>query len=118
MSDSDDPCCSRRVQGLDPEEAQVAVPPPVTRELALPPMVLWVMPLRGSPAPIGYIYDAKPLPGWGLLTAALAFFSHQGHQVVHVHDPCPDLGVYEHSGSDGDDYLGQLPHRSHPLLRA
>lgn len=93
MLASDDPCRSPRVHGLDPEASpQVAVPPPVPRKLALPPMVLRVLPLCGSSAPIGYIYDATPLPDGGLLAAALAFFSHQGHQVAH--DPCPNLSVY------------------------
>jgi hypothetical protein len=55
-------------------------------------MVLWVLPLWGSSAPIGYIYDATPDPDQGLLAPALAFFSHQGHQVFH--DPCPDLAKY------------------------
>ena len=55
-------------------------------------MVLRVLPLRGSPAPIGYIYDATPDADGGLLAAASAFFSHQGHQVFH--DPCPDLAAY------------------------
>jgi len=55
-------------------------------------MVLQVLPLCGSSAPIGYIYDATPFPDGGLLAAALAFFSHQGHQVAH--DPCPNLSVY------------------------
>jgi hypothetical protein len=50
------------------------------------------LPLRGSPAPIGYIYDATPDADGGLLAAALAFFSHQGHQVFH--NPCPDLAAY------------------------
>jgi hypothetical protein len=63
-----------------------SLPPP------LPPMVLRVLPLRGSSAPVGYIYDATPNPDGGLLAAASAFFSHQGHQVFH--DPCPNLAEY------------------------
>jgi hypothetical protein len=55
-------------------------------------VVLRVLPLRGSPAPVGYIYDAAPDAEGGLLAAALVFFSHQGHQVFH--DPCPDLEAY------------------------
>ena len=58
-------------------------------------MVLRVLPLRSSPAPIGYIYDATPDADGGLLAAALAFFSYQGHQVFH--DPCPDLAAYRWS---------------------
>ncbi len=58
----------------------------------LPPMVLQVLPLQGSSASIGYIYDATPDPEGGLLAAALAFFSHRSHQVFH--DPCPDLAEY------------------------
>ncbi len=50
------------------------------------------MPLCGSPNPIGYIYGATPDPDGGLLAMALAFFPHQGHQVVY--DPCLDLEVY------------------------
>ncbi len=60
---------------------------------SLHPVVLRVLPLRGSPAPVGFIYDATPDPvDGGLLAAASAFFSHQGHQVYH--DPCPDLADY------------------------
>jgi hypothetical protein len=68
--------------------------PPVldTRASPLPPLVLRVLPLWGSSAPVGYIYDATPDPEEGLLAAAPAFFSHQGHQVFH--DPCPDLAEY------------------------
>ncbi len=55
-------------------------------------MVFWVLPLCGSPAPIGYIYNATPDADGGLLAAALAFSSHHGHQVFH--DPCPDLDKY------------------------
>ena len=56
------------------------------------PVVLRVLPLHGSPAPVGYIYDATPDAEGGLLDAASTFFSHQGHQVFH--DPCPDLEAY------------------------
>jgi hypothetical protein len=58
------------------------------------PVVLQIMPLLGSAAPIGYIYDPqRTLNGkWGLLAAAAAFFSHQGHQIFY--DPCPDLAAY------------------------
>jgi hypothetical protein len=76
-----------------------AVPPPPVgghENTSLPPplspMVLRVLTLRGSSAPIGFIYDATPDPDRGLLAAALAFFFHQGHQVFH--DPCPDLAEY------------------------
>ena len=56
-------------------------------------MILRVLPLRGSSAPVGFIYDATPDPvDGGLLAAASAFFSHQGHQVFH--DQCPDLDEY------------------------
>ncbi len=63
-----------------------------TGAATLPPVVLRVLPLRGSPAPIRYIYDATPDAEGGLLAAALAFFSHHGHQVFL--DPCPDLDAY------------------------
>jgi hypothetical protein len=58
------------------------------------PVVLRIMPLLGSAAPIGYIYNPQPtLDGkGGLLAAAAAFFSHQGHQIFY--DPCPDLAAY------------------------
>jgi hypothetical protein len=96
MSDDNMPCRSHRPLQLELKAGilplPVAAPPPVERTLALPPVVLCVMPLRGSPAPIGYIYNATPDPDGGLLAAASAFFSHQGHQVVH--NPCPDLGAY------------------------
>jgi hypothetical protein len=70
-------------------------PPPLAAgagAATLPPVVLQVLPLRGSPAPVGYIYDTTPDTDRGLLAAALAFFSHHGHQVFH--DPCPDLDEY------------------------
>ena len=74
-----------------------AVPPPPIvggGTFSLPPVVLRVLPLRGSPAPVGFIYDETPNPvDGGLLAAASAFFSHQGHQVYH--DPCPDLAEYD-----------------------
>jgi hypothetical protein len=96
MSDNDMPCRSGCLLQLEPEAGilplPVAAPPPVKRTLALPPVVLRVMPLRGSPAPIGYIHSTTLDPDGGLLATALAFFSHQGHQVVH--NPCPDLGAY------------------------
>jgi hypothetical protein len=63
-----------------------SLPPPLS------PMVLRVLPLQGSSAPIGFIYDATPDPDGGLLATALAFFSHQGHQVFH--NPCPNLAEY------------------------
>ncbi len=63
-----------------------SLPPPLS------PMVLWVLPLRGSSTPIGFIYNATPDPDGGLLAAVSAFFSHQGHQVFH--DPCPNLAEY------------------------
>jgi len=52
------------------------------------------MPLLGSLAPIGYIYDPTPARDGdgGLLAAASAFFAHQGHQFFL--DPCPDLVAY------------------------
>jgi hypothetical protein len=51
------------------------------------------LPLRGSSAPIRFIYDATPAPvDGGLVAAASAFFSHQGHQVFH--NPCPVLAAY------------------------
>ena len=56
------------------------------------PVVLQNLPLRGSPAPVRFIYDAAPDAEGGLLAAALAFFSHQGHQVFH--DPCLELEAY------------------------
>jgi hypothetical protein len=60
---------------------------------SLPPVVLRVLPLQRSSAPVGFIYNASPDPvDGGLVAAASAFFSHQGHQVFH--DPCPDLEAY------------------------
>ena len=71
-------------------------PPNVTTAsvAATTPVVLRIMPLLGSQAPIGYIYDPTPARDGdgGLLAAASAFFSHQGHQVFL--DPCPDLAAY------------------------
>ena len=66
--------------------------------VATTPVVLRIMPLLGSPAPIGYIYDPTPAcdGDGGLLAAASAFFSHQGHQVIL--DPCPDLAAYRRAG--------------------
>ena len=85
---------------LDPDPASSSAtsgvpPPPVVggAQFFLPPVILRVLPLPGSPAPVGFIYDAAPDPvDGGLVAAASAFFSHQGHQVFH--DPCPDLGRY------------------------
>jgi hypothetical protein len=51
-----------------------------------------MLPLRGSSAPVGYIYDASLTLKGCLLAAVLAFFSHQGHQVFH--NPCPNLTEY------------------------
>jgi len=67
--------------------------PSVGASFSLPPVVLRVLPLQGSSAPVGFIYDATPDPiDGGLLAAASAFFTHQGHQVFH--DPCPDFVAY------------------------
>ena len=65
---------------------------------ATTPVVLRIMPLLSSPAPIGYIYDPTPARDGdgGLLAAASAFFAHQGHQVFL--DPCPDLAAYRRVG--------------------
>ena len=75
-------------------------PPNVTTAFvaATTPVVLRIMPLLGSPAPIGYIYDPTPARDGdgGLLAAASAFFAHQGHQVFL--DPCPDLAAYRQAG--------------------
>jgi hypothetical protein len=54
------------------------------------------MPLLGSPAPVGYIYDATPSPDGRLLAAASAFFTHHSHQVFL--DPCLDLVTYHRAG--------------------
>jgi hypothetical protein len=61
---------------------------------ATTPVVLRIMPLPGSLAPIGYIYDPDSTRNGdgGLLAAASAFFTHQGHQVFL--DPCLDLATY------------------------
>ena len=97
---------SRRLRNMDPDDSldAPALPPsnwaagassPAPLSAAGPspsPVVLRVLPLHSSPAPIGYIYDATPDADRGLLAAASAFFSHQGHQVFH--DPCPDLAAY------------------------
>ena len=67
--------------------------PSVGVSFSLHHLVLRVLPLRGSSAPVGFIYDATPDPIYGgLLAAASAFFTHQGHQVFH--DPCPDFVAY------------------------
>ncbi len=60
-------------------------------------MVLRVLPLRGSPAPVGYIHDATSDADGGILAAASAFFSHHGHQVFY--NPCPDLDEYSRAMS-------------------
>ena len=63
------------------------------------PVVLRIMPKAGSPAPIGYIYDPDPSRDGGeggLLAAAAAFFTHQGHEVFR--DSCPDLEAYRRAG--------------------
>jgi len=107
---------SRRLRNMDPEDSLDAPAlPPSNREAGASspapllaagpspsPVVLQVLPLRGSPTPIGYIYDASPEADGGLLAAASAFFSHQGHQVFH--DPCPDLAA-----------APQLPSSSHSV---
>jgi hypothetical protein len=97
---------------MDPDDSlDTPAPPPSAREAgasppapplvagtvgpALSPVVLRVLPLHGSPAPIGYIYDATPDADGGLLAVASAFFSFQGHQVFH--NPCPDLASYRWS---------------------
>jgi len=57
------------------------------------------MPKTGSSAPIGYIYDPDPSCDGGeggLLAAAAAFFTHQGHEVFW--DSCPDLTAYRRAG--------------------
>ena len=104
--------CSCRLRNMDPDDLLDApAPPPSNREAGASspaplsaagsvfpfpsPVVLRVLPLRGSPAPIGYVYDATPDADGGLLAAASVFFSHQGHQVFH--DPCPDLAAYRRS---------------------
>jgi hypothetical protein len=56
-------------------------PPNITTAFvtATTPVVLRIMPLIGSMAPIGYIYDPTPArDGGGMLAAASAFFAHQG----------------------------------------
>ena len=71
-------------------------PSPVS---ASTPVVLRIMPKAGSSAPIGYIYDPDPSRDGGeggLLAAAAAFFTHQGHDVVW--DSCPDLAAYRRAG--------------------
>jgi hypothetical protein len=62
------------------------------------PVVLRIMPLISSQAPIGFIYDPTPAHNGdgGLLEAASAFFAYQGHQVFL--DPCPDLAAYPQAG--------------------
>ena len=71
-------------------------PSPVS---ASTPVVLRIMPKTGSSAPIGYIYDPDPSHSGGeggLLAAAAAFFTHQGHEVLQ--DSCPDLTAYRRAG--------------------
>ena len=63
------------------------------------PVVLRIMPKAGSSAPIGYIYDPDPSRDGGeggLLAAAAAVFTHQGHEVLR--DSCPDLAAYRRAG--------------------
>jgi hypothetical protein len=61
------------------------------------PVVLRIMPLIGSQAPIGYYNPTPARDGdGGLLEAASAFFAHQGHQVFL--DSCPDLAAYRQAG--------------------
>jgi hypothetical protein len=100
---------SRRLWNMDLDDhLDAPAPPPSNRETGASspapmsaagtvvpfpsPVVLWVLPLCGSLAPVGYIYDATPDADGGLLAAASVFFSHHGHQVFH--DPCPDLAAY------------------------
>jgi hypothetical protein len=81
-----------------PPSAPAVPPPPVgghgntSLPTPLSPMVLRVLSLWGSSAPVGFIYDATPDPDGGLLAAASAFFSHQVHQVFH--HLCPNLAEY------------------------
>ena len=63
------------------------------------PVVLRIMPKAGSSAPIGYIDDPDPSRDGGeggLLAAAAAFFTHQGHDVVR--DSCSNLAAYRRAG--------------------
>jgi hypothetical protein len=107
MSDTEEPCRSRRLvqfeleAGLLPPSATAspaaapplaAPPPPAVRAPALPPVVLRMMPLRGSPAPIGYIYNATPDADGAFWQWGWRFSPIQGHQVFH--DPCPILDAY------------------------
>jgi hypothetical protein len=99
MGDAPPPPPARGGFALDPDADSPSVsgvpPPPAVGggTFSLPPVILRVLPLRGSSAPVGFIYDATPDPvDGGLLAAASAFFSHQGHQVFH--DQCPDLDEY------------------------
>jgi hypothetical protein len=58
------------------------------------PVVLRIMPLLDSAAPIEYIHNPHLTCNGegGLLAAASAFSTHQGHQVFH--NPCPDFAAY------------------------
>jgi len=96
---------------------------------ATTPVVLRIMPLLGSQAPIGYIYDPTPARDGdgGLLAAASAFLAHQGHQVFL--DPCPDLAAYRRAGGFAEPIInvdrlpdhvlsaGLDPSNLRPLLR-
>ncbi len=104
--------CSCRLHNMDHDEqvpplappapppsarggAAPSPPPPLVAgagAATLPPVVLQVLSLRGSPTPIGYIYDATPNADGGLLDVTSMFFSHHGRQVFH--EPCPDLDKY------------------------
>jgi hypothetical protein len=79
------------------------------------PVVLRIMPLLGSPAPIGYIYDPTPARDGdgGLLAAASAFFAHQGHQVFL--DPCPDLAAYRRAGGFTEPIIDEYRLYDHVL---
>jgi hypothetical protein len=55
-------------------------------------MVLRVMPLRSSPGPIGYIYDATQMLMGVFLQGHRHFSSHQGHQAFT--NLCPNSEIY------------------------
>ena len=80
---------SRCLQNMDPDEHLDCPPPPPSNREAVAtspdpmlaagtvvsfptPVVLRVLPLRGSLTPVGYIYDATPDGNEGLLAATLA----------------------------------------------